>query len=137
ADSHVWNGAQDGQVFVGQVSRAQRRVNGAAAAAEQTHRQVVQAEIHQYLLVTAPRQKSRDGIDVRNFPVERQAGRHADDVRFIDPLHEKAVGEFLRELLQILFGNVRADEDDAVVAAGQFVNRGQTRFPHDPSSNSA
>jgi hypothetical protein len=50
------------------MRRPERRIDQAAAIAEQAHRQLVQAEIDRDLLVAAPRDEGRDRVDVGQKP---------------------------------------------------------------------
>ena len=75
---HVRQRPHDGDVFDRQMRRAERGVDQSAAVADQPHRQIMQAEIDRHLLVAAPRDEGRDGVDVGDVAFHRQARRHAD-----------------------------------------------------------
>ena len=91
-DRHVRNRAHDGDVVDGKMGRAERRIDDAAAVADQPDVDVVQAEVEHHLLEAAARDEGRDRVDVDDLPFEREAGRHADDVGLADAFHEEAVG---------------------------------------------
>ena len=74
------------------MRRPERRIDQAAAVADQPHRQIVQAQIDRHLLVAAARDEGGDRVDVRDEAFHRHAGRHADDVGLGDALHVAAVG---------------------------------------------
>ena len=107
---HVWKRSHDRDVLEGHVRRAQRSINGTAAAGEQTHGQLVQTQVDRHLLEAAACQERGDCIDVRNVTVHRQARRHSDDRRFGDTFHEETVGHLALEFVQYAGSEVGTDE---------------------------
>ena len=112
------------------MGAAKRRVGGAAATADQSNRLVVHAEVDRNLLVATTGQERRNCVDVRDLSAHGESRRHPDDVPFVDPLHQVAIGKLLGEGLEIAIGDVRANEDHALVPLGELVNTAKNRAPH-------
>ncbi len=119
------------------MRRPERRVDDAAAVGDQPHVGVVQAEVDGDLLEAAPGEERRDRVDVDDLALEREAGRHADDVGFADAFHEEAVGDLLLELVERADAEVRADEHDPLVLLGELVDHVEAVLAHQRASSAA
>ena len=112
------------------ISKPERRIDVAAAIADQPHRQIMQAKIDRDLLVAAARDEGRDRVDVGQKAFHREAGRHADHVRLGDALHEPALGHLPAHAVEQAGAEVRADEDHALVAPRQLVHHVEAGLAH-------
>ena len=120
-DRHVRQRPQDGDVLDGEVRRAERGVHHAAAVGDQPDVHVVHAQIDGDLLEAAAGEERGDRVQVDDAAFHRHPGREADEVLLGDALHEEPLGDLRLELGHRADAEVRADEDDALVLAGQFV----------------
>ena len=136
-DGHVRNGAHDRDVVDRQVRRSERRIDHTAAAADETHVRVVQTAIEDDLLETSPRDERRDRVHIDDSALERESGRHADDVRLAHAFHEESIREVVLELIQRADPEIGAHEHDALVLPGQLVHAIETRLPHQCASSAA
>src|SRR6266487_1275589 len=137
-DGHARQRAKDGDVLDGFVRWTQRGIHHPAAVGDQADVDIVQAKVQGDLLETTPGEKSGDGVDVNNFSFEREAGGDAHDVRLAHAFHQETVGHLRLELLQSADPEVRADEKNPLLLAGQLIHHVQTGLAHYSfTSNSA
>ena len=113
------------------MRRPERRIDDAAAVADQADRQIVQAEIDRDLLVAAARDEGRDGVDVGDEAFHGHAGGHADDVRLGDAFHELAVGHTPRFISASRPG-LRSEpmKTHARIALGELVDHVEAGLAH-------
>ena len=117
------------------MGRTKRRVDDSPAAANQAHVGVVQAEIEDDLLEAAARDEGRDGIDVDDPALQREASGNPDDVGLADAFHEEPIGEVALELVQRAGAEIGADEHNPIVVSGKFVDGVETPLPHQCASS--
>src|SRR5712671_3590887 len=125
---HVRQRAHDRDVFDRQMGWTQRRIDQSGAIADQTHRQVMKAEIDRHLLVAAAGDERRDRMDVGNEAFHLQSSRHADNMLLADPLHEGAAGHLRLHPLEDRRVEVGTDIGDPRIAPRQleyFVDAGR------------
>src|SRR3990167_9713344 len=113
------------------VRRAKGRIDQAPAVADETHIQVMQANVNRDLLETAPGKERRYRVHVDDLSFECHACGHADDVLFLYPLHEEAIRHFFFEFLQDASAEIGADKDYAGISLRQLVDLLKTGISQD------
>jgi hypothetical protein len=127
---HVWKSAHDCNVFKCEVSRAEWCIDATTSVGDESHRQIVKTKVNCYLLVAASCKECRNGIDVGEKALHREARSHSDDVLLAHTLHKPSVWKFFTHLGEHSGAKVRANEDDSVINSGEFMHAVESGLTH-------
>ena len=117
---HVGKRPHDGDVFRGLMGDTQRAVGESAADDDDLHVRIVIADVISYLLERPERREVGNGVGDGDVAFHGDATGDSSHILFGHAYVEVTFREGLGERLDFAIADVRQDQEDAVVLAGQL-----------------